>query len=244
MHSGAVSVGSTSRLRPHHTHEVTDEPLAEGAHVVHVTGEFDRATADEFERVVDRVLGAGTQRLVVDLSRTTFLDSSALASLVHSSRRLRGDGCALVVVATADQPLDKFDLSGTRAFFHLCDTVEEAQEVAVIEPATDRPPARRPTLAPEDDGALHLRLYLNGRSHHAVEARAALEELRDLHLPPAARVEIVDIHEQPEVAERERILATPMLTRVRPGPVRKVVGDLHDLGAVARALELSTGRVR
>jgi len=210
-----------------------------------VTGEFDRGTADEFEQVVERILGAGTQRLVVDLSQTTFLDSSALASLVHSSRRLRGDGCALVVVATAAQPLDKFDLSGTRAFFHLCDTVEEALEVAVIEPAPERPaPSRRPELQLEDDDVLHLRLYLNGRSHHAVEARAALEELRDLHLPPTAHVEVVDIHEQPGIAESERILATPMLSRVSPGPVRKVVGDLHDLAAVARALELSTGGPR
>lgn len=36
------------------------------------------------------------------------------------------------------------------------------------------------------------------------------------------------MREHPEVAERERVLATPMLVRVSPPPVRRIAGDLSD----------------
>ena len=193
----------------------------------------------EVEQAVDRVITDGAQRLVIDLTETEFLDSSALAALVHWCRKARELGAAFIVVATrARQPVTKFDLSGTRQFFLLCETLEEAvglelqqREVrAVAAPRQDR----------GRDDLIRLRLYVLGRSGSTVRALRAVDELRDHHLPPGSEIEVLDLSEHPEVAEAERILATPLLVRLAPAPVRRVVGDLEDLPEVTYALDLPT----
>jgi circadian clock protein KaiB len=53
-----------------------------------------------------------------------------------------------------------------------------------------------------------------------------------------AEVDVVDLRTHPEVAEAERILATPLLVRVQPEPVRRLVGDLTDTERVLWSLGL------
>jgi circadian clock protein KaiB len=49
------------------------------------------------------------------------------------------------------------------------------------------------------------------------------------------------VQAEPEVAERERILATPLLVRVAPPPTRRVAGDLSDTDRVLWNLGLEGG---
>lgn len=49
---------------------------------------------------------------------------------------------------------------------------------------------------------------------------------------------IVDVLEQPEVAERERIRTTPTLVKVHPPPVRRFTRGLGDRARLAEALGL------
>jgi anti-anti-sigma factor len=64
--------------------EVTTSALPGGGTVLHVTGDLDMATAPAFE---EALLDAGFgQRLVIDLSGCTFLDSSAVRVLVAAAR--------------------------------------------------------------------------------------------------------------------------------------------------------------
>jgi len=51
-------------------------------------------------------------------------------------------------------------------------------------------------------------------------------------------IRIVDVMENPREAEELRILATPMLVRQAPLPLRRVIGDLSDMEKVFEALEL------
>jgi len=51
-------------------------------------------------------------------------------------------------------------------------------------------------------------------------------------------VEIIDVLEQPEIAETHRILATPTLIKELPPPLRRVIGDLSDKEKVLLGLEL------
>jgi circadian clock protein KaiB len=53
-----------------------------------------------------------------------------------------------------------------------------------------------------------------------------------------ARLEVVDLRDRPEVAEQERILATPLLVRTEPLPVRRIVGDLSDPERIVATLGL------
>ena len=86
-----------------------------------------------------------------------------------------------------------------------------------------------------------LRLYLVGGTPPSERALAAVPALRAA-LGGEAELEVVDLREQPDVAERERILATPLLVRVSPPPVRRIVGDLSDAERVVWTLGLADDR--
>jgi len=84
--------------------------------------------------------------------------------------------------------------------------------------------------------AIALTLFLNAGSPHSTRARGAADDLRE-RLPAGATLELVDVAERPDLAERHRVLATPMVVRSGP-PHRRVVGDLSNLEEVLLALDL------
>jgi len=54
-------------------------------------------------------------------------------------------------------------------------------------------------------------------------------------------ITVVDVLEHPELAEREKILATPTLVKVAPPPLRRLIGDLSDKALVLSLLDLGGG---
>ena len=64
-----------------------------------VRGELDLATAPQLTQAVDGILDAGPSGLIVDLSPTTFLDSSGARELMRISRKAAAAGVVLHVVA-------------------------------------------------------------------------------------------------------------------------------------------------
>jgi circadian clock protein KaiB len=85
--------------------------------------------------------------------------------------------------------------------------------------------------------ATSLKLYVVRGTPMSDRAVAAIEQLRAA-LPGDVLVDVVDLGEHPEIAEAERIIATPMLVRVAPEPMRRIVGDLSDLERVRWGLGL------
>ena len=82
-----------------------------------------------------------------------------------------------------------------------------------------------------------LRLYVVGGTQTAERAQHGLERLRG-ELGGACSIDVIDLREHPEVAERERIVATPLLVRLEPEPVRRIIGDLSDVDRVRWSLGL------
>ncbi len=82
-----------------------------------------------------------------------------------------------------------------------------------------------------------LRLYVSGRAS-GVRAERTLTALCDAYLAGRYALEVIDVFEHPEQAEAERILATPTLVRVRPPPLRRLVGDLSDRQKVLAYLDI------
>jgi circadian clock protein KaiB len=82
-----------------------------------------------------------------------------------------------------------------------------------------------------------LRLYVAGDSERSRRAVRHLEALCAA-IGPAARYEVVDVMDDPHAAEAARVLMTPTLVRERPGPARRVIGDLSETGRVLDALGL------
>jgi circadian clock protein KaiB len=202
-------------------------------HIVCVDGELDAASHLRFEALIDELVERGKTRIVCDLQEATFLDSTALSGLLAAARHLRRpNGILAVVVGRHAQPRARFDLTGTGEVLNVCDSREEA--LALVNEA------RSPEA--DTESPLQLRLYINGRSPNARRAINALEELRRQRLPPEADVEVIDIAHQPELAEAQRLLATPALVRASPEPVRRIIGDLTNHEQVLYALDLVPSR--
>src|SRR4051794_38680139 len=75
------------------------------ATVVNVTGEIDMETGPAFQRGLLSAIGAGRSGLIVDLSQATFLDSSALTSLVNAFDNLRRHGGGRLAIVATHPPL-------------------------------------------------------------------------------------------------------------------------------------------
>jgi circadian clock protein KaiB len=80
-----------------------------------------------------------------------------------------------------------------------------------------------------------LRLFIAGTSATAQRARQQLSALQT-RISPEWQVEIVDVVQAPEIAERAGILATPTLTYEHPERPRRIVGDLSDTKRVLEFL--------
>jgi len=71
-----------------------------------------------------------------------------------------------------------------------------------------------------------LRLYVAGQTPKSVRAFANLKQICETHLAGNYEIEVVDLLENPALAEGDQILAIPTLVRQLPPPVRKIIGDL------------------
>jgi circadian clock protein KaiB len=83
-----------------------------------------------------------------------------------------------------------------------------------------------------------LRLYVTGTSPRAEVAIANLRRICEQELRGQYELQIIDVLEHPQLAEDEKILATPTLIKQLPPPLRRVIGDLSDKEKVLLGLEL------
>src|SRR3954452_25255105 len=101
------------------------------ANVVNVTGEIDMETGPAFQRGLLNAIGAGRSGLIVDLSQATFLDSSALTSLVNAFDSLRKHGRGrLAIVATDPRMRALFDVARLDRDFQIYETRTDAVAAA------------------------------------------------------------------------------------------------------------------
>lgn len=89
-----------------------------------------------------------------------------------------------------------------------------------------------------NDVKVLLRLFVTG---HTPRSEAAIRNLRRIceeDLKGQYELEIIDVLERPQLAEDEKILATPVVVREIPPPMRRIIGDLSDFHSVLVGLDL------
>ena len=79
---------------------------------------------------------------------------------------------------------------------------------------------------------------MTGASPRTSAAIANLRRICEEELVGQYDLEIIDVLEFPELAEDERILATPTLIKSLPPPLRRVIGDLSNKEKVLLGLEV------
>ena len=104
---------------------IVQRAVDERISVVAVEGELDLARAPSLKWALIDSLEAGQNQLVVDLSPTTFMDSTGLGVLVGVNRSLTAEARLAIVCARANL-LKIFELSGMDGAFAIFPTLEEA----------------------------------------------------------------------------------------------------------------------
>ena len=105
---------------------IEDRRVADDVHLVAVTGEIDLFTAPEFKQRMGKPIEEGIDRLIVDLSATTFIDSSSLGVLIGAHRRLKQSDGSLVVVCDNDTIVKTFKITGLDGVFTLVRSIDDA----------------------------------------------------------------------------------------------------------------------
>lgn len=83
-----------------------------------------------------------------------------------------------------------------------------------------------------------LRLYVAGQTPKSVTALANLKKYCEQHLQGHYKLEVVDLLQNPQLAEGDQILAIPTLVRKVPIPIRKIIGDLSNEERVLVGLDI------
>lgn len=83
-----------------------------------------------------------------------------------------------------------------------------------------------------------LKLYIAGQTPRSERAITNLHRICKENLGKGYKIEIIDILGHPQLAEREKIIATPTLIKELPLPLRRVIGDLADTEKVLSGLAL------
>lgn len=100
-----------------------------------------------------------------------------------------------------------------------------------------------PERATQPSDMLVLRLYVTGNTLRSTRAVDNARRLLETHAPGRFELEVIDIYLHPEAAVAAQIIAAPTLVKLRPGPLRRVIGDLSDSNKVLAVLGIMVSNV-
>ncbi len=93
-------------------------------------------------------------------------------------------------------------------------------------------------LAAAGKGAYVLRLYVAGVTPRSVTAVANIRKICEQHLAGRYDLEVIDLYQQPTLADGEQIIAAPTLVKKLPPPLRKFIGDMSNTDRILVGLDL------
>jgi anti-sigma B factor antagonist len=126
----AESRESGARL---HQHPVQSVERQDGACVVRLAGELDLYNADDVRRALFDACSDHPERLVVDLGKVDFMDSTALGVLIEARTRLTNRR-AFLLAAPQLETRRALAISGLDRHFSVHDTVPAALAADLNQP--------------------------------------------------------------------------------------------------------------
>jgi circadian clock protein KaiB len=83
-----------------------------------------------------------------------------------------------------------------------------------------------------------LKLYITGHTARSEQAIKNLDKICKKQLDVQYDITVIDVLERPQLAENEKILATPTLIKELPPPIRRIIGDMSEMEKVLLGLDL------
>jgi circadian clock protein KaiB len=88
------------------------------------------------------------------------------------------------------------------------------------------------------DDLFVFNLYVTGASPNSARAISNLKQLFETHLKNRYELQVIDVYQQPQIAQTVDIIALPLLIRSYPLPERRLVGDMSDIERVKKSLNI------
>lgn len=95
----------------------------------------------------------------------------------------------------------------------------------------------RELVAPPEEQYV-LRLYVIGPSQQSVRAIANIKKICEEYLQGRYELEVIDLYQQPQLAQGDQIVAVPTLIKKLPPPLRRIIGDMSKIERVLVGLDL------
>lgn len=101
-------------------------------------------------------------------------------------------------------------------------------------------PSTEPNTASTNDtqDVWVLRLYVAGQTPRSLRAVANIKKICEEKLAGRYQLEVIDLYQQPQLAQGEQIVAVPALIKKLPEPLRMVIGDMSNTERVLVGLDL------
>ena len=92
--------------------------------------------------------------------------------------------------------------------------------------------------APPTELCYELDLYVTGATPNSTRALRHIKEICEHYLAGRYALRIIDIYQEPQLAQQAQIVAAPTLICRQPLPPRRLVGDLSNRATVLAVLRL------
>jgi len=109
---------------------IRNSELSSGWQCIAVSGEIDLATVPELETAIDSVLSSNSHPLVVDLTESSFMDSTGLKTLVMANRRFDENGRPFAIAVSGGPVSRLIDLSGVETSIRIVASIDELETVS------------------------------------------------------------------------------------------------------------------
>ncbi|HUW00217.1 MAG TPA: circadian clock KaiB family protein [Gallionella sp.] len=83
-----------------------------------------------------------------------------------------------------------------------------------------------------------LKLYVAGQSPKSVSAITNIKKICEENLQGRYELDVIDLYQQPQLAQGEQIIAIPTLIRKLPPPLRRIIGDMSNTERVLVGLDI------
>lgn len=103
-------------------------------------------------------------------------------------------------------------------------------------PTQAAPPKAKPRK-PESNRYV-LRLYVAGQTPKSVNAITNIRTICEENLKGRYVLDVIDLYQQPLLAQGEQIIAVPTLIKKLPLPLRRIIGDMSNTERVLVGLDL------
>ena len=94
--------------------------------ICHAEGDIDINTSPQVKKAFDRLIQSKSQKVVINLQKVGYIDSSGLATLVEILKNFRGFGGRLKLCNLSNKVKSLFEITKLEKLFDIVETEEEA----------------------------------------------------------------------------------------------------------------------